>query len=208
MEPDKYLPMNRAELIARCEALEAQLAYAHVHALTKRKEALESALRMVEHDIRSIESMGGRITELSPRTRNAIVAALTAETAVKPFDVKSANAQLCADGVDGGHVFPRIPVKECLRCHEQFLLETPTEPVPTWEDLRGAAPDATGDMSSEAFVRKSRDEWETFAKPKQFAPIGEGTICSNCTKTIGYHYQTAEGDLFCEVPKETKGDAT
>lgn len=44
-------------------------------------------------------------------------------------------------------------------------------------------------------------------KAKQFAPIDDGTICSNCTKTIGYHYQTAEGDLFCEVPKETKGDA-
>ena len=39
---------------------------------------------------------------------------------------------------------------------------------------------------------------------KQFAPIGNGTICSNCTKTIAYHYQTAEGYLFCEVPKETK----
>jgi hypothetical protein len=41
---------------------------------------------------------------------------------------------------------------------------------------------------------------------KQFAPIGEGTICSNCTKTIGYHYQTAEGNLFCEVPKETTAE--
>ncbi len=28
------------------------------------------------------------------------------------------------------------------------------------DDLRGAAPDATGDLSSEAFVRKLRDEWQ------------------------------------------------
>jgi ribA/ribD-fused uncharacterized protein len=38
---------------------------------------------------------------------------------------------------------------------------------------------------------------------KQFTPIGKGTICSNCTKTIGYHYQTAEGLLLCEVPRRT-----
>ena len=36
--------------------------------------------------------------------------------------------------------------------------ETKGEP-PTWEDLRGAAPDATGSLSSEAFVRQSRNEW-------------------------------------------------
>lgn len=28
-----------------------------------------------------------------------------------------------------------------------------------WEDLRGCAPDATGNLSSEAFVRQLRDEW-------------------------------------------------
>ena len=28
-----------------------------------------------------------------------------------------------------------------------------------WDKLRGAAPDATGAMSSEEFVRKLRDEW-------------------------------------------------
>jgi hypothetical protein len=48
---------------------------------------------------------------------------------------------------------------------------------------------------------------ETGAKPKEFAPIGEGTICSNCTKTIGYHYQTAEGNLFCEVPSTSDRQA-
>lgn len=44
-------------------------------------------------------------------------------------------------------------------------------------------------------------------KSKQFAPIGNGTICSNCTKTIGYHYQTAAGVLWCRVPQsETAGE--
>ena len=28
-----------------------------------------------------------------------------------------------------------------------------------WDSLRGTAPDATGETSSEAFVRKMRDEW-------------------------------------------------
>ncbi len=32
--------------------------------------------------------------------------------------------------------------------------------LPDWEDLRGRAPDAIGDMSSEAFVRELRDAWE------------------------------------------------
>lgn len=31
--------------------------------------------------------------------------------------------------------------------------------LPSWEDLRGMAPDATGDLSSEAFVRELRDGW-------------------------------------------------
>ena len=35
-------------------------------------------------------------------------------------------------------------------------LNTHTE----WEDLRGCAPDATGVWSSEAFVRRLRDDWE------------------------------------------------
>lgn len=32
--------------------------------------------------------------------------------------------------------------------------------LPDWEDLRGRAPDATGELSSEAFVRELRDGWE------------------------------------------------
>ncbi len=31
--------------------------------------------------------------------------------------------------------------------------------LPDWDDIRGRAPDATGDMSSEAFVRELRDGW-------------------------------------------------
>lgn len=33
------------------------------------------------------------------------------------------------------------------------------EAIPSWEDLRGCAPNSTGDLSSEAFVRDLRGEW-------------------------------------------------
>lgn len=32
--------------------------------------------------------------------------------------------------------------------------------LPDWEELRGAAPNATGDLTSEEFVRESRAEWD------------------------------------------------
>jgi hypothetical protein len=35
----------------------------------------------------------------------------------------------------------------------------PDAELPTWEDLRGRAPDATGALSSEAFIRELRDAW-------------------------------------------------
>lgn len=35
----------------------------------------------------------------------------------------------------------------------------PVSELPDWEDLRGRAPDATGGLSSEAFVRELRDGW-------------------------------------------------
>jgi hypothetical protein len=35
----------------------------------------------------------------------------------------------------------------------------PDSELPTWEDLQGRAPDATGTLSSEAFVRELRDAW-------------------------------------------------
>jgi hypothetical protein len=36
----------------------------------------------------------------------------------------------------------------------------PESELPTWDDLRGRAPDATGELSSEAFVRELRDGWQ------------------------------------------------
>lgn len=39
---------------------------------------------------------------------------------------------------------------------EPFPLESE---LPDWEDLRGRAPDATGELSSEVFVRELRDGW-------------------------------------------------
>lgn len=36
----------------------------------------------------------------------------------------------------------------------------PETDLPTWDDLRGRAPDATGALSSEAFVRELRSGWE------------------------------------------------
>jgi hypothetical protein len=35
----------------------------------------------------------------------------------------------------------------------------PEYELPSWDDLRGMAPDATGELSSEAFVRELRDGW-------------------------------------------------
>ncbi|EQD51503.1 hypothetical protein B1B_10992 [mine drainage metagenome] len=35
----------------------------------------------------------------------------------------------------------------------------PEDELPAWDDLRGRAPDATGALSSEAFVRELRDGW-------------------------------------------------
>lgn len=35
----------------------------------------------------------------------------------------------------------------------------PDSELPDWEDLRGRAPNATGELSSEAFVRELRDAW-------------------------------------------------
>lgn len=47
---------------------------------------------------------------------------------------------------------------------EQRVLPPPPkkkgEKLPDWEDLRGVAPNVTGSLSSEDFVRKQRDEWE------------------------------------------------
>jgi hypothetical protein len=47
----------------------------------------------------------------------------------------------------------KIAVKEPIRVYP------PEEELPHLADLRGIAPDATGDLSSEEFVGKIRDEW-------------------------------------------------
>ena len=39
------------------------------------------------------------------------------------------------------------------------VIEEPSDDLPTWDDIRGRAPDATGEMSSEDFVRGMRDGW-------------------------------------------------
>jgi hypothetical protein len=42
----------------------------------------------------------------------------------------------------------------------QIDIFPPDSELPDWEDLRGRAPDATGGLSSEAFVRELRSGWE------------------------------------------------
>jgi hypothetical protein len=85
-----------------------------------------------------------------------------------------------------------------------FDLETKGEP-PTWEDLRGAAPDATGSLSSEAFVRQSRNEWgkETICE------LCEGSGESGVTHHDGTQYSTSTPpcpDCGGSGKKETKGE--
>ena len=41
----------------------------------------------------------------------------------------------------------------------QIDVVPPDRELPSWEDLRGRAPDATGTLTSEAFVRELRDAW-------------------------------------------------
>jgi len=50
----------------------------------------------------------------------------------------------------------RFPHQISVTQIEAFPLESD---LPDWDDLRGRAPDATGDLSSEAFVRELRDGW-------------------------------------------------
>lgn len=83
----------------------------------------------------------------------------------------SALRERCADIVDDLFAkYQRSPDawakgwrSACAEIEEQIraLPITPhtEEGTPDWDDLRGVAPDATGDLSSEAFIRKQRDEW-------------------------------------------------
>lgn len=57
---------------------------------------------------------------------------------------------------------PRAPLAEILSGRAavtRIEAYAPEHELPDWDDLRGRAPDATGDMSSEAFVRELRDGW-------------------------------------------------
>ena len=49
-----------------------------------------------------------------------------------------------------------FPHQVAVRAIEPFPPETE---LPDWDDLRGRAPDATGGLSSEAFIRELRDGW-------------------------------------------------
>ena len=51
----------------------------------------------------------------------------------------------------------RFPHQIGIKQIEAFPLEAE---LPSWEDLLGRAPEATGHLSSEAFVRELRDGWE------------------------------------------------
>ncbi len=50
-----------------------------------------------------------------------------------------------------------FPHEIAVETIEAFPLD---KDLPTFEDLRGRAPDATGDLSSEDFIRELRDEWQ------------------------------------------------
>ena len=55
-----------------------------------------------------------------------------------------------------GRLQPVVEARdECPRLRARTFLAKGSD----WDSLRGAAPDATGETSSEAFVRKMRDEW-------------------------------------------------
>ena len=55
-----------------------------------------------------------------------------------------------------GRLQPVVEARdECPRLRARAFLAKWSD----WDSLRGTAPDATGDTSSEAFVREMRDEW-------------------------------------------------
>jgi len=110
-----------------------------------RIEELKELLRKANNDFFNIEAnafdMKNRIAEL--------------EAALKPF-------ALGETAIEAGHNaasddYPLMQVVSCgdLRQARKVLGEKDT---PDWDDLRGCAPEATGDLSSEDFVRKLRDE--------------------------------------------------
>lgn len=75
-----------------------------------------------------------------------------------------------ADGV----VLGTYPTRHGKLIAEAILAEISREEarakLPDWEDLRGRAPDATGDLSSEDFVRQMRDEWPDAGREEKVDP--------------------------------------
>ena len=53
---------------------------------------------------------------------------------------------------------PRSDFPHEIEVEEMEILE-PDDELPGLSDLRGIAPDATGDLSSEDFIRRQRDGW-------------------------------------------------
>jgi hypothetical protein len=146
---------------ARIRALETDIAdVAKINVdLIKRNRALEEALEAAaglrESDLDGADiyvhqwrNLLGSIPKPPATVSNdQTIIGSEAETPVRQVHSKSEHKRLTALGV------------ECVVTPK----ETKGEP-PTWEDLRGAAPDATGSLSSEAFVRKSRNEWDKETK--------------------------------------------
>ena len=50
-------------------------------------------------------------------------------------------------------------VDDCADADALVLDDPPDDEWAEWDDLRGQAQDATGSLSSEAFIRALRDEW-------------------------------------------------
>lgn len=81
-----------------------------------------------------------------------------------------------------------VPHRDCMRAAVEAVIEALSasggEAV-DWDDLRGIAPDATGDMSSEAFIRAQRDEFDASPSPPE---TREGVIRADeqeaCAKIV------------------------
>jgi hypothetical protein len=84
--------------------------------------------------------------------------------------LKSVDAIFAAIRDAGFAILPVVPTKAMLQAGQQerddnahvseiwtAMLKAAQEGA--WPDIRGIAPDATGDLSSEDFVRQMRDEW-------------------------------------------------
>jgi hypothetical protein len=128
------LEVENAALVARCAGLVYHLPMAvRISAVLAARKAwvdlqtkagaLEAAAKDVLKTYMPQFSDSRAVDDCLVALAAAVAGEKTAET---PFDVRAANEQLCAD--EGRHIFPRIPVKECMRCHAQFAAK-PLEPI-------------------------------------------------------------------------------